>query len=331
MDRTNGVMIFAELDHGEVSRGTRELLTVARTLANGLGQPVMAALLGSDLDAHGDKLVALGADRAYVVDSPALKEYQGEYYTEALGEVCRHVGPDILLFSHNLVGRDLAPRLAFRLGTGLVMDCVDLAVDTESGQLLMTKPVYGGKALAVMAAEGARPQLASVRAKTFEPVQPEAGRRGSVGPLAVDLKPAQVRVVKRVQQEGTGVKVEDAEVVVSGGRGMGNADNFHELEQLACLLGGAVGGSRAAIDAGWLPSTQQVGLTGKIVKPRLYIAVGISGASQHLAGCSGAKAIVAINKDPEAPIFRWAHYGVVAEWQKVLPSLIDKLHELTAK
>jgi len=220
--------------------------------------------------------------------------------------------------------------VAFRLGAGLVTDCVALTV--ENGSLRATKPVYGGKVLATVAWEGEGPHLATLRPKAVEAAAPQPGRTAPVTSLEI---PAEVgagptRVLGRRRAAAEGPRIEEAPVVVTGGRGMGSKENFEHLEKLAALLGGAVGGSRAATDAGWVTSPQQVGLTGKVVKPRLYIAVGVSGAMQHMAGCQGAKTLVAINTDPRAPIFQYAHFGVVGDWAKVLPAFTTKCRELLA-
>ena len=231
--------------------------------------------------------------------------------------------------SRTTEGRELAPRLAFRLGVGLAQDCLEVSVDESTRTLLANRPVYGGNAVAVVSCEHT-PQIAAIRPKAYEPTEADAGRQGQVVsfPVELDASQARTRVVETVREESEGVKLEEARVVVSGGRGLGGPEPFSGLEELAKLLGGAVGASRAAVDSGWVPSSYQVGLTGKAITPELYITVAISGASQHMAGCSGAKCIVAINKDADANIFKDARYGVVGDWERVLPALTEAVREL---
>jgi len=227
------------------------------------------------------------------------------------------------------IGRDLAPRLAFRLNTAVSMDCIELAIDPDSKLMLQTKPVYGGNALATFTCES-YPQIATVRAKTMSPLERNASRQGEVIATKTALDPSAIRtkVLEKVPEEITGIKLEDAEVVVTGGRGIGGSDGFKQLEELAELLNGAVGATRPPCDNSWVPDGWQVGLTGKIVSPDLYIAVAVSGASQHVSGCSGSKNIVAINKDPDANIFKVAHFGIVGDWKKVIPVFTNKVKEL---
>jgi len=245
--------------------------------------------------------------------------------------VAKEVMPQIILLGQTAIGRDLASRLAFRLGAAVTMDCVALEIDPESKRLLQTKPVYGGNARAIYTYES-DPQIATVRAKVMAPLERDDSRKGEVITIEAGLDPSAIRTkfLEKVKEEVEGIKLEDASVVVSGGRGVGGPEGFKELEELAKLLGGAVGASRPACDNGWMPDTSQVGLTGKIVTPDLYFAVGISGSSQHMAGCSSSKAIIAINKDSEANIFKEARYGVVGDWKKVIPALTEKVKELLA-
>jgi electron transfer flavoprotein alpha subunit len=228
-------------------------------------------------------------------------------------------------------GRNVAPRLAFRLGAALATDCVDLAIDPEKKRLLQTKPVYGGNAMSVFTSD-IDPQIATIRTKAMMPLEPDASRKGEVVNLDAGLDDSVVkaRVRERVVEEIEGVRIQDAEIVVSGGRGIGSTDGFKQLEELAAALKGAVGASRPPCDNGWVPDTLQVGLTGKIIAPDVYIAVAISGSSQHISGCSGSKNIIAINKDPEANIFRVARFGIVGDWKKVLPAFTAKVRELVS-
>jgi electron transfer flavoprotein alpha subunit len=243
--------------------------------------------------------------------------------------VVKQVMPQILIMGQSAIGRDLAPRLAFRLNTAASLGCLELAIDPKSKLMLQTKPVYGGNAQAVFVCS-AFPQIATVRAKAMTPLEPDASRKGEVVTIDAGLDPSVVRakVIEKVPEKVEGIRLEDAKVVVSGGRGIGSAEGFKQLEELASLLKGAVGATRPPCDNEWVPAGVQVGLTGKIVTPDLYIAVALSGSSQHMSGCSGSKTIVAINKDNEANIFREARFGVVGDWKKVIPAFTNKLKEL---
>jgi len=332
MADSKGVLICGECADGSLSSITAELLGIGSKLASELGEEVSAVLLGEKVGAAAQEAVYFGASKVYVIEDPALKEYSTDAYVAAVDKLCKETTPNIVLVGQTSTGRDLAPRLAFRLGTGLTTDCIDLGIDPETKLMLQTKPVYGGNALAVVVCEQARPQMATVRPKSQEPLQRDESRKGEVIAFDGGIDPSQIRAkfIERVMTEVEGIKLEDAEVVVTGGRGMGAPESFEQLAQLAKILGGAVGASRPPCDSGWVAANLQVGLTGKIVTPALYIAVAVSGASQHLSGCSGSKNIVAINKDPEANIFKVAQYGVVGDYKKILPPFTAKVKELLA-
>jgi len=327
-----GVLIYAEIGEGKLKAISTELLGCGQKLADDLGQELCAVLVGSDISSLAREVIAFGADKVYVVDAPLLKDYQTDSYVSVMEKVVKQVMPQILILGQTSIGRDLAPRLAFRLGTAAATDCIELAIDPDSKLMRQTKPVYGGNAQAIFACQS-YPQIATVRAKAMSPLGRDDSRQGEVIIIEAGLDPSAIRtkVLEKVREEVEGIKLEDAEVIVSGGRGIGGADGFKQLEELAKILKGAVGATRPPCDNGWVPDSLQVGLTGKIVAPNLYIAVGISGASQHISGCSGAKNIVAINKDPEANIFKVAHFGVVGDWKKVLPAFISKVKELLAE
>jgi electron transfer flavoprotein alpha subunit len=331
MAEYKGVMVYGELLEGKISSITTELLGCGRRLADELKEDLVCILVGDKLDEAPKKAIAFGADKVYTAEDPLLKEYQTDSYVSVMEKAVKDISPRILLFGQTSVGRDLAPSLAFRLGTSLSMDCVELSIDPGTKLLQQTRPVYGGNARGTFASE-TFPQMATVRKKAMSPLEPDESRKGEITPIKVELDPTKVRtkVLETVKEEVTGVKLEDAQAIVTGGRGIGSADGFKQLEELAKTLKGAVGASRPPCDNDWVPDTMQVGLTGKIVTPELYIAVGVSGASQHLAGCSGAKNIVAINKDPEANIFREARFGVVGDWKQVLPAFSEKVKELLA-
>ncbi|HEY82172.1 MAG TPA: electron transfer flavoprotein subunit alpha/FixB family protein [Dehalococcoidia bacterium] len=332
MSQAKGVMVFAEVAEGKLAAIATELLGCGRRLADDLGEELSAVLVGSQVGALAQEAIAFGADRAYVIEDPLLGDYQTDSYLMVMEKVARELIPQILLMGQTSIGRDLAPRLAFRLETVATLDCIELAIDPESRRLLQTKPVYGGNAQAIFTSQF-DPQIATVRAKAMSPLERDSSRQGEVIRLEADLDPQAIRtrVLEKVSEEVEGVRLEAAEVVVSGGRGIGGPEGFKQLEELARLLKGAVGASRPPCDNGWVPDVLQVGLTGKVVTPELYIAVALSGSSQHMAGCSGCKNIVAINKDPEANIFREARFGVIGDWRKVLPAFTSKVKELLAE
>ncbi|MFC2012621.1 electron transfer flavoprotein subunit alpha/FixB family protein [Chloroflexota bacterium] len=329
MSDNKGVMVYGEVVEGKLSGITAELLGCGRKLADDLGQELSAVLLGSSVSGLAQEAISFGADKVYVVEDPLLENYQTDSYVAVMEKVAKEVKPQIILMGQTSIGRDLAPRLAFRLETVTTLDCVALEIDSGSKRLLQTKPVYGGNAQAVFSYE-TDPQIVTVRAKVMEPLGADSSRKGEVVNIAAGLDASAIRtkILEQVKEEVEGIKLEDATVIITGGRGVGGEEGFKQLEELAKLLNGAVGASRPACDAGWAPESAQIGLTGKIVTPDLYLAVGVSGSSQHLAGCSSAKAIVAINKDPEANIFREAQYGVVGDYKKILPAFIDKVKEL---
>ena len=326
-----GVMVYGEVAEGKLTAIATELLGCGRKLADDLGEELSAVLIGSNVSSLAQEVIAFGADKVFVVEDPLLKDYQTDSYVSVAEKVVKQVMPQILLLGQTSTGRDLAPRLAFRLETTVAMDCIELAIDPESKKLMQTKPVYGGNAQAIFITDS-YPQMATARTKAMSPLERDDSRKGEVIAIESGLDPSTIRtkVLEKVVEEVEGIKLEDASIVVAGGRGIGDAEGFKQLEELAKLLKGAVGASRPPCDNGWVPDTHQVGLTGKIVAPDLYIAVAISGSSQHMSGCSGSKNIIAINKDPEANIFREAAFGVVGDWKKVLPALTNKVKELLA-
>ncbi len=331
MADNKGVMIFGEIAEGNLSSITTELLGCGRKLADELGQELNAVMIGSGVSGLAQETIAYGAEKVYVVEDQMLADYQADSYVAVAEKVAKEVNPAIILLGQTSMGSDIAPRLAFRLETAATLDCVGLEIDPDSKRLLQTKPVYGGNAQAVYVME-TDPQIATVRAKSMSPLEKDGSRKGEVINIEAGLDPSVIKakVLEKVKEEMEGVKLEDAAVIVTGGRGIGGDEGFKELEELAKLLKGATGATRPACDNGWMPDKAQVGLTGKIVTPDLYIAVGVSGASQHMAGCSGAKTIVAINKDSEANIFKMAHYGIVGDWKKIFPAFKDKIKELVS-
>jgi len=331
MSSDSAIMILAEASGGKITGLTTELLGAGRRIADTSGEKVSAVIIGAGLAGVEDDLIAWGADTVYVVEDASLAQYTGDTYLAVLEKLCQQLSPRVLLIGQNSTGRDLAPRLAYKLRTGLATDCVDIQIDSSTGALVASKPIYGGNVVALIGSTS-KPEMVTVRPKTQEPIERIASRSGEV--VKVDLGMGSVgsrtKVLDRIMHTYTGIKLEDAEVIVTGGRGVGGPEGFQALEDLARSLNGAVGATRAAVDAGWVPSDKQIGITGKIVSPRLYIAVGLSGSVQHMAGCSRAKTIVAINKDPEAPIFERAHLGVVGDYRKVLPEFHEACRKLLA-
>jgi len=331
MAEYKGIAVYVEHKGEKLLPIALEGLGAGRKLADALGQTLSAVLVGSNISSLAQQAITSGAERVYVVDDPLLKDYQADAYISVMEKIIKQVKPQVFILGQTDTGRDLAPRLAFRLGTAVTMDCVDLAIEPASKRLLQTKPVYGGNALAVFVSEP-DPQMLTIRTKAMTALEPDTSRKGEIINIAAGLETFAIRmkVLNRVVEEVAGIKIEDAGTVVAGGRGIGSAEGFKQLEELAKILKGAVGASRPPCDNGWVPDTVQVGLTGKIIAPEVYFAVAISGSSQHMSGCSGAKTIIAINKDKEANIFRYARFGVVGDWKKVLPVFIAKARELLA-
>jgi electron transfer flavoprotein alpha subunit len=333
MDNYKGVLVCGEIADGKLTPITIELLGVGRKLADDLGEELSILLMGSKSGGLGQEAIAYGADNVYVAEESLLDSYNSDAYTQTAATLCKKVLPSVMLFGHTDIGCDLSPRLNGRLGGGLAMECMALSIDPATKLLVSTRPVFGGNAYATMLSKSARPQMATIRAKTVPPAERNEARKGKVIPIEekVDASALKIKVVEKIKEEVEGVKLEDAEVVVAGGRGMGNAQEFAKLRELADVLGGAVGATRVACDEGWAPATLQVGQSGKVVSPKLYIAIGLSGAMAHIAGCLGSKYIVAINKDKEANIFNVAHFGIVGDWKEIVPPLTVKFKELLSK
>ena len=323
---TSILVLGERTEDGALDSVTGELIAAGRQIGDDIG----VALLGTDLERPANEAFAAGASVIYTVDDPELDRPEVDPKVAALTEVCNQANPDVVLVGKTQDGREIGPRVAVRLGAGLAQDCVRVGLDGETGRVVATRPVYGGSAMAAVTFPGDGPQVAVMRGRAYEPSEPDASRTGDVVPIAVDLStsPSRVRNIRTVAQASEGVRLEDADIVVAGGRGLGGPEPFGLVGQLAELLGGAMGASRAACDAGWIDHSYQVGLTGRTIAPNVYITVGISGASQHMAGCSGAKHIVAINKDREANIFKDASYGVVGDWEAVIPSFMETVRDL---
>jgi electron transfer flavoprotein alpha subunit len=324
---SRGIWVFAEARHGVISGVAFELLAEGRRLASELGTDVTAVVFGHPVEDMAAELVARGADRVLGVDNPHLRTFNHEVYAELLSGLAAEHRPDILLCGATSMGRSFFPKVAARLGTGLTADCTELAIDPDRKLLLQTRPAYGGNIMATIICPDRRPQMATVRPRVFRKAEPDPSRTGRTLLRSVtdaELAPV-AKVLMSVEESMETVNLDDAEIIVSGGRGVGAEDRFGIVEELAIALGAAVGASRAVVDAGWKSYSHQVGQTGKTVGPKLYIACGISGAIQHLVGMQSSDVIVAINKDPEAPIFRVADIGLVGDLFQVIPAVIRKL------
>jgi electron transfer flavoprotein alpha subunit len=318
-----GVLVFGDAPRGRLTRTSLEVATAARGLAESLGEPLVGGLIGSGIEGAATELLAGGMTRLFTVDDGRYEPYVGEEYVAAGEAVVRACSPSVALFPHTLNTREWVPRLAARLQTGLTTDCTRLSV--EGSRAVMTKPVYGGSVLAEYVVHGT-PQMATVRAgsQTATPTAP-AGR---LERLEAPRAPSRVTVLEEVAEaSGSGPRLKDARVVVAGGLGVGR-EHWHLVEDLAAALGGAVGATRAVTDLGWVPSAYQVGLTGTSVAPDLYVAIGISGAVQHIAGITAARTIVAINKDAQANIFTMARYGAIGDAQAIVPAFLERLKQL---
>lgn len=321
------VYVFAEQRDGDLQKVGIELVGEARKLADDLGQNVVAVLLGNKIKEKAKELIAHGADKVIVVDDPMLEEYVTEPYTKAMMEVIQTNSPEIVLYGATSIGRDLAPRVSARIHTGLTADCTKLEIDEESRLLLMTRPAFGGNIMATIVCEDFRPQMATVRPGVMKALEAEESRDGEIEEMNVEFTDADMNVKIRevVKTTHKSVDITEAKILVSGGRGVGNAEGFKDLEALAETLDGEVAASRAAVDSGWISSDRQVGQTGKTVRPELYLACGISGAIQHAAGMENSDFIVAINRDEDAAIFDIADLGIVGDIKKILPKLNEAI------
>jgi electron transfer flavoprotein alpha subunit len=332
MSDRGGVLFLAERKGQGLAKISGELATAAAALAAQLGEEVFALLAGTGLESSAKELAGLGVNKVYVADEALYSRYQAEPYSGLITQLVEQAKPRVILLGHTELGCDLAPRLASKLDVAWAANCVALDANPASGALKITRPVFGGKANGLFTLSGSGPHVATIGQAVFDPAVTAAGALGKLVPFSAALDPAGFRsaLLEHVEDFAEGIKLEDAAVIVSGGRGIGGAEGFKVLTELAGVLGGAVGASRVPVDCGWVPSHLQVGLTGAVVSPNVYLAIGISGAAQHMAGCSSSKTIIAINRDPEAPIFQRVPYGVVGDWREIVPELIEKCRGLRA-
>ena len=319
------VWVFAEQRGGVITPVVFELLGKGRDLASDIGDVKLCAiLLGEDLSDMTTQLFEAGADVVYTADSPLLKNYTSDGYTKVISDAIHEFKPEIVLYGATHIGRDLAPRIAKRVSTGLTADCTKLDIDPETKGILQTRPAFGGNLMATIKCPNHRPQMSTVRPGVMDKAPVQKGRTGEVIPVTLTLQESDIRtkIIEIVKTAKDMVSLTDAEIIVSGGAGLGDASGFELIKKFADKVGGVVGASRAAVDAGWIDHAHQVGQTGTTVKPKIYIACGISGAIQHLAGMQTSDIIIAINKNPLAPIFEVADYGIVGDLYKVIPELM---------
>jgi electron transfer flavoprotein alpha subunit len=325
-----GIWVYAEQRDGIIAPVVLELLGKASDLAEELGAELSAVLLGHNVEHLTSELIAYGADRVILVDDPALKHFKDEFYAKALSVLIERLKPAIVLAGATVIGRSFVPRVAVDVHTGLTADCTGLAIDSETGNLQQTRPAFGGNIMATILTPNHRPQMATVRHRVFDPLPRDDDRSGIVleETIHFDLEESKSEWLSFEKEKTTLVNISEANIIVSGGRGLKEAKNFAMLEELAEAVDGAVGASRAAVDAEWIPYAHQVGQTGKTVKPNIYIAAGISGAIQHLAGMSSSDYIIAINKDPDAPIFKAADLGIVGDLFEIMPKLTKRIKDI---
>ena len=324
-----GVWIVAEQLNGKLRKVSLELLGIGRKLADKLGEELSAVLIGRNLDEMAHILGNYGADKVFLVENELLERYNTDGYTLAISKLIEKYKPSIVLFGATLNGRDLAPRVAARLKTGLTADCTGLDIN-EAGQLVQTRPAFGGNVMAKILCPRSRPQMATVRPNVMKPIQPSSNSPVIVKEdLEIGKEDIRTEIMEVIEEAGKGsLNIEEADIIVSAGRGIGSKENLRIIEELASVLNAAVGGSRAIVDLGWLPHHQQVGQTGKTVAPKIYFAIGISGAIQHIVGMRSSKYIIAVNKDPEAPIFDYADLGIVGDLFEIIPPLTLKLKQM---
>jgi electron transfer flavoprotein alpha subunit len=326
-----GVWVFAEQRDGELQKIALQLLGEGRRIADKLGEELTAVLLGDKTDHMVSELAAYGADKVIVAEHPLLNHFTTDAYTKVICELANERKPEVIFVGATYLGRDLGPRISARLATGLVADCTSLDVDSENNNnLLMTRPAFGGNIMATIVCGDHRPQMATVRPGVFEKLARDTNRSCNIEKVTVNLTEDDIRTksLEVVKVAEVLADIADANIIVSGGRGVGAKENFAVLEELATTLGGVVGGSRAAVENGWVDKSLQVGQTGKTVRPNVYIACGISGAIQHLAGMQESDYIIAINKDASAPIMKVADLAIAGDYSKVLPELIAQVNSL---
>lgn len=329
MEKNRSILIFGESDGENLLYTTLQLMRIGKKLSTDLKKELIVVFLGGEAPDEIEKAYGYGADKVYFGVDPLLANYLSDSYLQAMEQVVKRSDPDIILFGQNDIGSDLAPRLAFRLKTGVALDCVDIKIDHKNDKIELVKPVFGGKAHSHFYIADNKIQIATIREGAFDPADYNESISGEVIPINLDINPSKVRtkLLRKETDESLylALKLASASIVISGGRGLKEKRDIDFIQEIADSMGGAIGGSRPVVDNGWLPSSLQVGLTGRKVHPMVYIAVGISGALQHMAGCMKSKIIVAINKDEAAPIFKFSHFGVIGDYKDVLEGFRDEI------
>lgn len=332
MDKNHykNVWVFIEQVNGKIKNVGHELLGEGRKLADAMGQKLAGIIIGNDVQSLAKDVFASGADQVYIVEGPEFKHYTTDGYTSVFTDLINTYKPSVILMGATNDGRDLGPRVACRIGTGLTADCTNLGIDEQTGLVAWTRPAFGGNIMATILCPEHRPQMGTIRPSVFKRPEQDFSRTGDIISVSskVNTKDIRTKLIEIIKVCTASCNLEETEIIVSGGRGMCKLENFALIEELANVLGGAVGASRAAVDAGWKPHMHQVGQTGKTVGPKLYFACGISGAIQHMAGMSSSDIVIAINKDAEAPIFKAANYGIVGDVMEVLPALIEEFKKM---
>lgn len=334
MSDARNVWVFIEVVRGKIKGVSLELLGQGRKMADDLGEKLVAIIPGNEIEDFAKMAIHYGADEAIVVDQKELKDYSTDGYTKAMCTLIKKYNPAVLLIGATNNGRDLGPRVSSRMQTGLTADCTELGVDSETRLVKWTRPAFGGNLMATILCPDYRPQIGTVRPGVFKKPEEDTGRKGEIIHETVEFGPDEIRtrIVEVITEAGgADVNLEEAEIIVSGGRGVGGPEGFEVLKELADEIGAQIGASRAAVDSGWISSLHQVGQTGKSVGPKIYIACGISGAIQHVAGMSSSEVIIAINKDPDAPIFNIADYGIVGDLFEIIPELTKRIRSSKAE
>ena len=329
LDEYKNVWIFAEQRDGEINKVVYELIGEGIKLSQKLNEELCVVLIGSDLKHKAEELAQYDVEKVYLLDNEKFKSYNDEIYTTVMTEMIEKHKPSVILLGATAMGRSLGPRIAARVETGLTADCTELDIDLEKRILLQTRPAFGGNIMATIVCENHRPQMATVRSGVMKSPSKLSHRKGKIiiEDFVISNLEIKTRLIEIVKEIEDNVKIEEAEIIVSGGRGVGSGEEFSMLKELAHVLGGALGASRAAVDSGWISYNHQVGQTGKTVSPKIYIACGISGAIQHLVGMKSSDIIIAINKDSNAPIFNYATYGLVGNLHEIIPMLIKELKQ----
>lgn len=319
------VWVYAEQRQGVITPVVKELLGEGKKLAGEIGTELCAILLGKDIGGLAQELIAFGADKVYVADHPLLENFTTDAYAKVITDAIHEYKPEIVLYGATHIGRDLAPRIAARVNTGLTADCTKLEIDPEDKKIKQTRPAFGGNLMATIICPEHRPQMSTVRPGVMQKLERDDSRTGEMVQVNVQLEESDVRtkVLEIVKSAKEMVSLTDADVIVAGGRGLGSAEGFDVIKKLADVMGGVVGASRAAVEAGWIDHSHQVGQTGTTVKPKIYVACGISGAIQHLAGMQSSDIIIAVNKNPRAPIFEVADYGLVGDLFEIVPMITE--------